>query len=80
MNDIVRTVRGEPSWVLDATKSLHPNLQFTLGETISEGILPLLDLKKNVLQDTRVTCNWYQKPTKLVRKGAGIRPVQNHQG
>ena len=30
VDDIVRTVRGEPSSVLDAASSLHPNLQFTL--------------------------------------------------
>ena len=47
---IVRTVRGEPSCVLDAAISLHPNLQLTLLETNSEG-------------DRRVTSNWYQKPT-----------------
>ena len=40
VDDIVRTV----SYVLDAANSLHPNLQFTLEETNSEGNLPFLDL------------------------------------
>ena len=63
VDDIVRTVRGGPSCVLDAANSLHPNLQFTLGETNSEGFLTFLDLNVNVSQDRGVTFNWYQKPT-----------------
>ena len=62
-DDIVRTVRRKPSCLLDAANSLHPNLQFTLEETKSEGNLPFLDLNKNVLQGRGVTCSWYQKPT-----------------
>ena len=58
-----RTVRGEPSCLLDAPNSLHPNLQFTLEKTNSEGNLPFLDLNINVSQGRRVTCRWYQKPT-----------------
>ena len=63
VDDIVRTVRGEPSCVLDAVISLHPNLHFTLEETNSEVNLPFLDLNIIVSQDRGVTCNWYQKPT-----------------
>ena len=62
VNGIVRLVRGEPSCLLDAANSLHPNLQFTLKENNSEGNLPFLDLNKNVSQGRRVTCSWYQKP------------------
>ena len=58
VDDIVRTVRGEPSCLLDAANSLHPNLQFTLEKTNSEGSLPFLDLNMNLLQDRRVTCCW----------------------
>ena len=50
------------SCLLDAANSLHPNLQFTLEKTNSEGNLPFLDLNINVSQDRRVTCSWYQKP------------------
>ena len=63
MDVIVRTVRGEPSCLLDAANSLHPNLQFTLEKTNSEGNLPFLDLNINVSQGRRVTCSWYQKAT-----------------
>ena len=50
VDDIVRTVRGEPSCLLDAANSLHPNLQFTLEKTNLEGILPFLDLNINLSQ------------------------------
>ena len=66
VDDIVRTVRGEPSVLLDAASSLHPNLQFTLEKINSEGNLPFLDLNINVSQGRRVTCSWYQKPTDAV--------------
>ena len=66
VDDIVRTVRGEPSCLLDAANSLHPNLQFTLEKTYSEGNLPFLVLNINVSQGRRVTCSWYQKPTDTV--------------
>ena len=47
---------------LDAADSLHPNLQFALEETNSEGNLPLLDLNINTSQRRGVTCSWSQKP------------------
>ena len=63
VHDIVRTVRGEPSCLLDAANSLHPNLQFTLEKTNSEGNLPFLDLYLNVSQGRGVNCSSCQKPT-----------------
>ena len=63
VDDIVRTVRREPSCLLDAANSLHSNLQFTLEKPNLEGNSPYLDLNINVSQGTRVTCRWYQKPT-----------------
>ena len=63
VDDIVRTVRVEPSCFLDAANYLHPNLQFTLEETNSVVNFPFLDLNINVSQDRVVTCNWYQTPT-----------------
>ena len=39
VDDIVRTVRGKSSCLFDAANSLHPNRQFTLEETNSEGNL-----------------------------------------
>ena len=47
-DDILRTVTGESSGVLNTANSLHPNLQFTLEENNSEGNLPFLDLNMNV--------------------------------
>ena len=66
VDDTVGTVRGEPSCVLDAAKSLHPNLQFNLDETNSGGNLPFPDLNINISQDRGVTCNWYQKENKYL--------------
>ena len=57
VDDIVRTVRGELSCLLDAANSIHPNLQFTLEKTNSEGKLPFLDMNINVSQGRRVTCS-----------------------
>ena len=47
-DDILRTVTGESSGVLNTANSLQPNLQFTLEENNSEGNLPFLDLNMNV--------------------------------
>ena len=66
LDDIVRTVRGEPSCLLDAASSLPPNLQFTLEGINSEGNLPLLGLNINLSQGRGVTCSCYQKPTDKV--------------
>ena len=51
------------SCLIDAANSLHPNLQFSLEKTNSEGNLSFLDLNINVSQGRRVTCSCYQKPT-----------------
>ena len=63
VDDIVRTVKGDPSLVLEAAKKLHPNLQFTIEELDSNGNLAFLDLNVNVDSAKKVTCGWYQKPT-----------------
>ena len=63
VDDLVRTVKGKPTCVLDAVNSLHRNLQFTLEKTNSEENLPFLDLNIKVWPDSGATCNWYQKPT-----------------
>ena len=62
VDDHVKTVRGEPSCLLDAN-SLHPNLQFTLEESNSKVKLPFLDLNINISQGSGLNCSWYQKPT-----------------
>ena len=44
MDDIVRTVKGNPELVLEAANKLHPNLQFTKEELNSNSNLAFLDL------------------------------------
>ena len=48
MDNIVRTVKGNPEVVLKAANKLHPNLQFTIEELDSNGNLDFLDLNVNV--------------------------------
>ena len=62
VDDIVRTVKGDPGVVLEAANKLHPNLQFTIEELDSYGNLAFLDLNVNVDSAKSVTCGWYQKP------------------
>ena len=62
MDDIVRTVKGNPGLVLEAANKLHPILEFTIEEIYSNGILAFLDLNVNVDSGKKVTCGWYQKP------------------
>ena len=61
VEDIVRTVKGDPGVVLEAANKLHPNLQFTIEELDSNGIF--LDLNVKVDSGKKVTCGWYQKLT-----------------
>ena len=63
VDDIVRTVKGDPGVVLEAAIKLHPNLQYTIEEVDSNGNLAFLDLNVNVDSAKKVTCNCYQKPT-----------------
>ena len=63
MDDLVRTVMGDPGLVLEAANKLHPNLQLTIEELDSNGNLAFLDLNVNVDSGKKVTCEWYQKPT-----------------
>ena len=63
VDDIVRTVKGDPGEVLEAPNKLHPNLQFTIEELDRNGKLAFSDLNVNVDSAKKVTCGWYQKPT-----------------
>ena len=47
VDDIVRTVEGDPGLVLEAANKLHPNLQFTIEELDRNGNLAFLDLNVN---------------------------------
>ena len=55
VDDIVRTVKGDPGLVLEAANKLHPNLQFTIEELDSNGNLAFLDLNVNVDSRKKVT-------------------------
>ena len=48
VDDIVRTVKGDPGVVLEAANKLHPNLQFTIEGLDSNGNLGFLDLNVKV--------------------------------
>ena len=63
VEDIVRTVEGNPGLVLEAANKLHPNLQFTIEELNRNGNLVFLDFNVNVVSGKKVTCGWYQKCT-----------------
>ena len=56
MDDIVRTVKGDPGVVLEAANKLHPNLQFTIEELDSYCNLAFLDLNVNVDSAKKVSC------------------------
>ena len=78
VDDIVRTVKGDPGLVLEAPNKLHPNLQFTIEELDSNGCLAFLDLNVNVDSGEKVTCGWYQKPTDTgtILNFRGCAPLQ----
>ena len=56
VDDIVRTVKGDPDIVLKAANELHPNLQFTIENPDSNGDLAFLRLNINVDSRKKVTC------------------------
>ena len=51
VDDIVRTVRGESSCLLDVANFVHPNLQFTLEETNSEGEFAVPEFEHKCIAD-----------------------------
>ena len=63
VDDIVRTVKGDPEKVLRAANSLHPILQFTIETPNANGKLAFLDLEISIGKSRRISCGWYQKPT-----------------
>ena len=48
VEDITRTVKGDPEKVLQAANLLHPNLQFTKETTNTNGKLAFLDLQFSI--------------------------------
>ena len=78
VEDIVRTVKGDPGVVIEAANKLHPNLQFTIEELDSNGNLAFLELNVNVDSGKKVTCGWFQKPTDTgsILNFRGCAPLQ----
>ena len=63
VDDIVRTVKGDPEKVLWAADLLHSNLQFTIETPNTNKNLAFLDLKISIDKSRKINCGWYQKPT-----------------
>ena len=63
VDDIVRTVKGDPEKVLRAANLLHPNLQFTIETPNTNGTLAFLDIQISIDKSRKISCGWYQKPT-----------------
>ena len=63
VDDIVRTVKGDPEKVLRAANLLHPNLQFTIEKPNTNGKMAVLDLQTSIDKNRKINCGWYQKPT-----------------
>ena len=63
VDNIVRTVMGDPEKVLRAANLLHPNLQFTIERPNINGKLAFLDLQFSIDKSRKFNCGWYQKPT-----------------
>ena len=61
VDDIVRTVKGDPEKVLRAANLLHPNLQFTKETSNTNGNLAFLDLQISIHKRRKNSCGWYQK-------------------
>ena len=63
VDDIVRTVEGDPEKVLRAPNLLHPSSLFTIETPNTNGKLALLDLQISIDKNRKINCEWYQKPT-----------------
>ena len=61
VDDIVRTVKGDPEKVLRAANLLHPNLQFTIETPNTNGTLAFLDLQISIDKSRKISCGWYPK-------------------
>ena len=80
VDDIVRTVKGDPELVLEAANNLHPNLQFTIEELDSNDNLAFLDLNVNVdsgkISEVAHPC--ITKKTSLKGRFIGFSEVSQH--
>ena len=62
VDDIVRTVEGDPEKVLRAANLLHPNLQVTIETPNTNGNLAFLNLQISIDKSRKISSGWYQKP------------------
>ena len=56
VDDIMRTVKGDPEKVLRAANLLHPNLQFTIETPNTNGTLAFLDLQISIDKSRKISC------------------------
>ena len=63
VDDIIRTVRGDPDEYLKFANFLHNNLQLILEKVNMKGNFAFLDINVNVSSKSNIKCHWYQKPT-----------------
>ena len=79
VDDIVRTVKGDPEKVLRAANLLHPKLQFTIETPNTNGTLAFLDLQISIDKSRKISCGWYQKPTDTgtILSFRSCAPLQN---
>ena len=56
VDNIVRTVKGDPEKVLRAANLLHPNLQFTIETPNTNGNLSFLDLQTSIDKSRKISC------------------------
>ena len=56
VDDIVRTVKGEPEKVLRDANLLKPNLQFTIETPNTNGKLAFLDLQISIDKNRKINC------------------------
>ena len=63
VDEIVRTVKGDPEKVLRAADLLHSNLQFTIETPNINGKLASLDLQNSMDKSGKNNCGWCQKHT-----------------
>ena len=83
VDDIVRTVKGDPQKVLRAANLLHPNLQFTIETPNTNGNLAFLDLQISIDKSRKISCGWYQKcnigPNSTQRRSVEKVPINDWQ-
>ena len=66
VDDIVRTVKGDPEKLLRAANLLHPNLQFTIETPNTNGVLAFLDLQISIDKSRKINL-WVVSKTNRYR-------------